>query len=54
MDAANNSKATGASIHFYSEYGYEAGQKLYDRVHAAETQYGVGTTAAGHSPGRAG
>lgn len=47
MDAANNSKATGASIHFYSEYGYEAGQKLYDRVHAAETQYGVGTTAAG-------
>ena len=47
MDAASNSKATGASVHYYSEYGYEAGQKLYDRVHAVETQYGVGTTAAG-------
>ncbi len=47
MDAASNSKATGASVHYYSEYGYEAGQKLYDRIHAAETQYGVGTTAAG-------
>lgn len=47
MDAANNSKATGASVHYYSEYGYEAGQVLYDQIHAAESKYGVGTDAAG-------
>ena len=37
MDAANNSKAPGASVHYYSEYGYEAGQVLYDQIHAAES-----------------
>ena len=47
MNGATSAKATGASVHYYSEYGYTAGKFIYDRMHALEVQYGVGTTAAG-------
>ena len=42
MNGVTSAKATGASVHYYSEYGYTAGKFIYDRMHALEIQYGVG------------
>lgn len=39
--------ATGASVHYYTEYAYTASSFIYQKMHAVEVGYGVGTTANG-------
>ncbi len=46
MNGANG-EATGATVHYYTEWAYTASKFVYDKMHAVETQYGVGTTANG-------
>lgn len=46
MNGANG-KATGATVWYYYEYAYTVSRYLYDRMHAVETTYGVGTTQNG-------
>jgi N-acetylmuramoyl-L-alanine amidase len=46
MNGANG-KATGATVWYYHEYAYTASKYIYDKMHAAETPYGVGTSANG-------
>lgn len=46
MNGANG-KATGATVHYYTESAYTPSKIIYDKMHAVETHYGVGTTANG-------
>ena len=46
MNGANG-KATGATVHYYSECAYTPSKIIYDKMHAVETTYGVGTTTNG-------
>lgn len=46
MNGANGT-ATGATVHYYSEWAYTPSQIIYDKMHAVEVTYGVGTTANG-------
>lgn len=46
MNGANGN-ATGATVHYYTECAYTPSKIIYDKMHAVETQYGVGTTANG-------
>ncbi|MBQ7038702.1 MAG: N-acetylmuramoyl-L-alanine amidase [Clostridia bacterium] len=39
--------ATGATVHYYSEWSYTPSKFVYDKMHAVETTYGVGTSANG-------
>ncbi len=47
MNASENGTATGATVHYYSEWAYTPSQIIYDKMHAVEVTYGVGTTANG-------
>ena len=42
-----NGNATGATVHYYTEWAYTPSKIIYDKMHAVETTYGVGTTANG-------
>ncbi len=42
MDGFSSSIASGASAHYYSEYGYEASRFIYDKMHPVEVSYGIG------------
>lgn len=46
MNGANG-KATGATVHYYTEWAYTPSKIIYDKMHAVETTYGVGTSANG-------
>ena len=46
MNGANG-KATGATVHYYTEWAYTPSKIIYDKMHAVETAYGVGTSANG-------
>ena len=46
MNGANG-KATGATVHYYSECAYTPSKIIYDKMHAVETTYAVGTTTNG-------
>ncbi|MBO5929450.1 MAG: N-acetylmuramoyl-L-alanine amidase [Clostridia bacterium] len=39
--------ATGATVHYYTEYAYTVSSSIYQKMHAVEVEYGVGTTANG-------
>ncbi|MBQ9963800.1 MAG: N-acetylmuramoyl-L-alanine amidase [Clostridia bacterium] len=47
MNASANGKATGATVHYYSENSYVPSKVIYDKMHEVETAYGVGTDANG-------
>lgn len=46
MNGANG-EATGATVHYYTEWAYTPSKIIYDKMHAVETAYGVGTSANG-------
>ncbi len=46
MNGANG-KATGATVHYYSEWSYIPSKFVYDKMHAVEITEGVGTTTNG-------
>lgn len=46
MNGANG-RATGATVHYYTEWAYTPSKIIYDKMHAVETAYGVGTTTNG-------
>ncbi len=46
MNGANG-RATGATVHYYSECSYTPSKYVYDKMHAVEVTYGVGTSTNG-------
>ncbi len=47
MNASENGTATGATVHYYSEWAYTPSKIIYDKMHAVEITEGVGTSANG-------